>query len=450
VVLTVFFSAIIASLSDETVLLIGITLAAIFVLLGIPVVRRTLISTPLLHRLRRNGAAMSAPEMGVGGWEADLFNGHPDWKAWLALPKCSLSPDESRFLNQDVQAFCALLDNSLGALSPEAEQFLHDKGFFKLNLAKESGGLGFSAQAQSAIISKIAAHNRAAALRLDTSQALWQAARDVGEMKRVAQTAQSAAYHYLIDSAQQITAMAADHQAASPVMLAMMQQQAHDYAQSVFQASSFSSPTLQLREGVPEHLRSDVIFRLGALRCHPYLFKEIGALQLSNPQLAPLKFDAAFREHIRYTLSNMARSWVFGLTGGMGMLVPGGHQTLRYYQRITRFSAAFALCCDAVLILSSRQAAARLGEVFSLLYLCAATLKRFEDDNRPKADLFVLEWAMQHALYHVQQTLSELLQNLPHAGLRWLLKQLIFPIGQRLRPPSDILSEQVLASLSPR
>jgi hypothetical protein len=462
VILTVFFFSSITRLSDESVLMIGSVLGCFFGLLGIPLIRRALISKPLLNKLRRTLVPITTQptEMGLGGWETGLFNGHPDWKKWLALPKCSLSTNEILFLRQEVQQFCGLIDEQARVFSPEAEQFLLDKGFFKLSLAQDAGGLGFSAQACSAIISKIASHNRTAALLLDNDQLLAQSARDVGEMKQGCYTtdigARAVSHTYFIDSAQKISALAADNQSASCVIAAVMRQQANVYAQRVFNDIRPPAATLQLRENTPAHLRSRVIFKQAALRLHPYLFREISALQTKNEALSALKFDAALRDHIRYTLSNMARSAVFGLTGGIGIIVPGGHQTIRYYQRLTRFSAAFALCTDAVLALTHRDPQqhealfVRLGDIFSQLYLAAAALKRFEDDNRPKEDLPALEWAMQYALYDIQQNLRALLQNTPNGAMRWLLKQLVFPIGQRLNPPSDRLSAQVLATRSPR
>ena len=86
---------------------------------------------------------------------------------------------------------------------------------------------------------------------------------------------------------------------------------------------------------------------------------------------------------------------------------------------------------------------ARLGDVLSLLYLCSATLKRFEDDGRPADDLPLLDWAMQDALYKIQQAFDGVILNFPNRLVRGLLSFLIFPAGQRLLPPSDYLGHQV-------
>jgi acyl-CoA dehydrogenase len=90
---------------------------------------------------------------------------------------------------------------------------------------------------------------------------------------------------------------------------------------------------------------------------------------------------------------------------------------------------------------------ARLGDVLSLMYLGSATLKRFEDDGRPAEDLPLLHWAMQDALYNIQQAFAGVIQNFPNIWVRGLLSVLIFPLGRRLSPPSDQLGHEVASLL---
>ena len=86
---------------------------------------------------------------------------------------------------------------------------------------------------------------------------------------------------------------------------------------------------------------------------------------------------------------------------------------------------------------------ARLGDVLSQLYLCSATLKRFEDDGRPAEDLPLLHWAIQDALYRIQIAFDGVLQNFPSRLSALLLRALIFPRGKYLTPPPDELGHQV-------
>ncbi len=204
-------------------------------------------------------------------------------------------------------------------------------------------------------------------------------------------------------------------------------------------------------EGANILTRSMLIFGQGAIRSHPYVLKEIHAAHDSDKQRAILNFDAALRAHISFALSNMSRALVYGLTGGHGIVAPTEAPTRRYYQQLTRYAAAFALAADvAMLVLGGtlkrrEKISARLGDVLSLLYLCSATLKRFEDDGRPEADLPLLHWAMQDALYKIQDALDGVLKNFPSRIAAFYMRVLIFPLGRCLSPPSDELGHQVAA-----
>ncbi|MDZ4202413.1 MAG: acyl-CoA dehydrogenase [Gallionella sp.] len=206
-------------------------------------------------------------------------------------------------------------------------------------------------------------------------------------------------------------------------------------------------------EGANILTRTMIIFGQGAIRSHPYVLKEIAAANDHNHERALIRFDEALFAHISFTLSNAARSLVFGLSNGRGIPAPHGKETRRYYQQLTRFSAAFALSADmAMAVLGGslkrhEKLSARLGDVLSQLYLCSATLKCFEDDGRPVDDLPLLHWAMQDALYRIQQALEGVIQNFPGTLLRWKLGALIFPLGARLAPPSDHLGHQVATLL---
>jgi len=206
-------------------------------------------------------------------------------------------------------------------------------------------------------------------------------------------------------------------------------------------------------EGANILTRALMIFGQGVIRSHPYVLKEIAASKHQNTARAVQQFDEALFAHITFSLCNAARSFVFGLTHGHGIPVPAGRETSRYYQQLTRFSAAFALSADvAMAVLGGslkrrEKISARLGDVLSQLYLCSAALKRFHDDGRPAEDKPLLDWAMQDALYRTQQAFEGVLQNFPNVLVRWILSGLIFPLGKRLSPPSDELGQKIATLL---
>ncbi len=202
-------------------------------------------------------------------------------------------------------------------------------------------------------------------------------------------------------------------------------------------------------EGANILTRSMIIFGQGAVRSHPYVLKEIQAAQDTDRKRAVHLFDAALFGHITFTLSNAVRAPIFGLTGGRGIHAPHGAGTHRYYQQLTRYSTAFALMADAAMLVlggslkRQEKISARLGDVLSQLYLCSATLKRFEDDGRPQEDLPLLHWSMQDALFRIETAFDGVLQNFPMRPAAWLLRVLVFPLGRCARPPSDHLGHQV-------
>jgi acyl-CoA dehydrogenase len=125
-------------------------------------------------------------------------------------------------------------------------------------------------------------------------------------------------------------------------------------------------------------------------------------------------------------------------------------ETAIYYRQLARFSASFACIADIALmrlggsLKRKERLSARLGDILSMLYLCSATLKRFEDDGRPAADLPLLHWSMQDAIYRLQQAFDEFLTNFPaHWLFTGLLRIWVFPLGKRCKPPTDEMAHAV-------
>ncbi|SDW07924.1 acyl-CoA dehydrogenase [Nitrosomonas communis] len=205
-------------------------------------------------------------------------------------------------------------------------------------------------------------------------------------------------------------------------------------------------------EGANILTRNMIIFGQGAIRGHPYVLQEINAANDPDKKHASVAFDQALMGHIGFSLRNILRSFFFGLGSKYIKGVPEGvlNDTADYYRQLTRFSAAFALVTDIAMLKlggalkRKERISARLGDILSMLYLCSATLKRFEDEGRPVADLPLLHWSIQDACYRIQQTFDELLKNFPGSWLmHWVMRILVFPLGMRFAPPSDALSHTV-------
>jgi acyl-CoA dehydrogenase len=204
-------------------------------------------------------------------------------------------------------------------------------------------------------------------------------------------------------------------------------------------------------EGANILTRSLIIFGQGAIRCHPYVLKEIAAANDTDSGRASIAFDGALFGHIRFVLSNMARTFVMGLCGSHCASVPRdvAPETRRYYQQLTRFSAALAFLADVSMgvlggaLKRKEKLSARLGDVLSMLYLCSATLKRYEAEGRQAADAPLMHWAIWDAMFKAQSALEGVISNFPNHLIAVLLRRIVFPLGRPYVVPSDEAGHRV-------
>ena len=203
-------------------------------------------------------------------------------------------------------------------------------------------------------------------------------------------------------------------------------------------------------EGANILTRSLIIFGQGAVRCHPYVLPEMHAVQNPDPHKGLLDFDAALMGHIGFTVKNAVRSLWHGITGSHFVSVPDvAPETRRYYQQMTRFSAAFAYIADSSMMVMGgdlkrrEKLSARLGDILSQLYLMSATLKRFEVEGRQAADAPLMHWAIRDCMYKTQVAFDGVISNYPNRFFAWLLHRVIFPFGHPYYAPADKIGHQV-------
>ncbi len=148
--------------------------AAVLFAFSVPAFRRNVLIKPIFNAVKKILPAISSTEQealdaGTVGWDADLFSGRPKWNNLLDIRKLTLSAEEQAFLDGPTNEVCAMIDDwdirhNRADMPPEVWQFLKDKGFLGMLISKEHGGLGFSAQAQSMVVSKIASRSVAAGI----------------------------------------------------------------------------------------------------------------------------------------------------------------------------------------------------------------------------------------------------------------------------------------------
>lgn len=116
---------------------------SVFLLIAVPLnsvqIRQRFISAPLLQYIKSALPPMSetertAIEAGTVWWEAELFQGNPDWQKLLQMPAPQFSPEEQAFIDGPVETLCAMLDDwqithEFKDLPEPVWQFMKDNGF---------------------------------------------------------------------------------------------------------------------------------------------------------------------------------------------------------------------------------------------------------------------------------------------------------------------------------
>ncbi len=203
-------------------------------------------------------------------------------------------------------------------------------------------------------------------------------------------------------------------------------------------------------EGANILTRNLMIFGQGAIRCHPYVFREMLAAQMEDTEEGVKRFDSLLFRHIGYGVSNFARTFALGLSASKFANKPVGGQTGKYYQHLTRMSSALALTSDMAMgilggdLKRKERLSARLADVLSHLYMCSAVLKYYQDNDRPLADLPYVKWNMEYGLHKIQEAFYDFYENFPIKAVGKVLRFIAFPYGKSYSYPSDKLEQEIV------
>jgi acyl-CoA dehydrogenase len=177
-------------------------------------------------------------------------------------------------------------------------------------------------------------------------------------------------------------------------------------------------------EGANILTRTLMVFGQGAIRCHPYAYREIQALAENDVD----GFDKAFWSHVGHVVVNAFRSLGLGLTRGLIAPAPVSGFPRRYWQRLAWASASFAFLADLAMaslggdLKRKEKLTGRFADIFSWMYLGSAVLRRFEAEGRIEADRPFVAWAMEQAFWRIQQGFDGIYDNLEVPGLTWWLR----------------------------
>ncbi len=148
--------------------------AVILIGFAITPLRRLLISDRLYGVFRKvlptvSETEQEALEAGTVWWDAEIFSGRPRWRKLLKVPAPSLTEKEQAYLDGPVEELCRLTNDweiceTHRRLPDKVWDFIREHRMFGMIIPEEYGGLEFSAQANSAVVMKLASRNLTAAI----------------------------------------------------------------------------------------------------------------------------------------------------------------------------------------------------------------------------------------------------------------------------------------------
>ncbi len=224
-----------------------------------------------------------------------------------------------------------------------------------------------------------------------------------------------------------------------------------DGPSNYLQAAYQSIPVAITVEGANILTRTLITFAQGSLRSHPYLYKEIQAVQVENKEQGLEEFEPLLWGHVKYSLANIFGSLFHNLTLGAFAHAPhrAGNST-KWYRALSRASRNFALLSDITVALlggslkMKQKLSGRMADALSELYFLSAILKRYEDDGQITDDLVYLEFAAQNTLYRFYKSLDSVLLNYPSPMVATVLRRIIFPLGNHHKQAKDRLGKAIV------
>ena len=176
----------------------------------------------------------------------------------------------------------------------------------------------------------------------------------------------------------------------------------------------FSVPISITVEGANILTRSLMHFGQGSMMCHPYIYKEIEALE-NNDLVA---FDNALFSHIKHMVRNKVAAFLFFVTRGRVYLPYFGGIVGKYERKLAWLSAVFAFFADVVILryggnLKVKESLnGRFGDVLSALYIASAVLRKYIAQGQKEDERLIVDYILRDLLDNAQDALNDIYANL--------------------------------------
>ncbi|MFY9090003.1 acyl-CoA dehydrogenase [Arcobacter aquimarinus] len=205
----------------------------------------------------------------------------------------------------------------------------------------------------------------------------------------------------------------------------------------------FALPISITVEGANILTRNLMQFGQGLIKSHPYIYKQIEALNSNNVKA----FDKVFFSHVGLVYSAFCKSLAYYLTRGQISCQKGNFQ--RYKQKLAWVSAEFTLLTNVALgilgpsLKKRENISARFGDILSNCYLITATLREFENNPNEKDELLV-DYICNYCFNEIQIAREEIITNIGY--LDYLLP--IVKINPFSIKAKDKLNAKIVKNLS--
>jgi len=210
----------------------------------------------------------------------------------------------------------------------------------------------------------------------------------------------------------------------------------------------FGAPVAITVEGANIMTRTLIMFGQGMIRCHPYAYAQIEALEKRDVKA----FDTLLFSHIGHVVRNKVRTFVLSVTRGHLHRSTSKGVAKRYEQKLAWASAKFAFLSDIALglmgaTLKRRESVSgRFGDILAQMYFITAALKRFEVEGSLKSDEVLLEVAVEDAFGKIDLAFRGILENLAPGALGLPFRFLAY--CSRLNPMGKTLIDSDLHEIA--
>ncbi len=256
-------------------------------------------------------------------------------------------------------------------------------------------------------------------------------------------------YNYLLEAMRRYTLGSLDKGIKPPVITAIAKYQATELSRKIVNDAMdvlggnaisrgprnlianlyIGAPISITVEGANILTRTLMIFGQGAMRAHPYAFKEVNSVEKND-----LKgFDRAFWGHIGHIVRNLVRAVLLSLTRGWLAPALTYGRVSKYVRRLSWCSASFAIMADIAMgsmggsLKLREKITGRFADILSWMYIGTSVLRRFKAEGSRKEDLPFVHFALNHALYECQKAFDGIFANIKVPGLTWFFRGVIKP-----------------------